>query len=45
MRAISTSFLLDGIVAKGLYAEFAFRIRVSISAMGSVMLMDSSYGS
>jgi hypothetical protein len=37
--AISTSFFDDGIVVVALYAEFALRMRVSISAMGSVMLI------
>ena len=45
MRAISTSFREDGMETVSLFAVFAFRIRVSMSAIESVVLIDSSYGS
>src|SRR5450759_873911 len=45
MRAISTSFFDDGMETELWNALFAFLIRVSMSAIGSVMLMlDTSYG-
>lgn len=45
MRAISTSFREDGMETVSLFAVFAFLIRVSMSAIESVVLIDSSYGS
>src|ERR1700738_2695110 len=41
MRAISTFSLEDGRSTRGCFARAAFRIRVSISAMGSVVILPS----
>jgi len=39
MRTISTSFLLVGMDTVSLPADWALRTRVSMSAMGSVIVM------
>jgi hypothetical protein len=39
MRAISTTLLDDGMVVDSLKAEFALRTRVSMSAIGSVIVI------
>ena len=41
----NVQFLLDGIETVALFAELALRIRVSISAIGSLRFIDSSYSS